>query len=554
MQQSDNSPNADFDHLVNDYFSAWFRFHPETAVDCGQNKFAGELTPFANSQMGALQTLHENLLNTLEEVDYEHLDADRQLDFDALIGQVYLERQEMLQFDWRFRDPQKYLPLNAIDQLLQRPVNGFARALSTRLKSVPDYLWNAQELIRQKPDSIPFEWLEQTIQSARSGDEFILELAQHPKVEDAISRGPSLVQEIGEAGKAVQNFRRFLENEVGNAAQGSFACGEHRFNKLLQLNHGLQINHQQLYDFGLKLAEKTYLELKQTCQDLAGHQDVSQLTQQLSADHPDGKSLISIYQEAMQSAKGFIKEKELVCIPQTEKLEIIETPVFLRHQIPFAAYMPPMVGDPQQQGFYYVTPTDDTHALGEHNFLAIKHTSVHEAYPGHHLQFVTANLNPASCSWPRIINTSATLYEGWALYSEQLMHEQGYLDQPLNKFILLKDRLWRALRILIDVDLHVNNISQEQAAQKLCDRLGFTKHQAMADTSWYSHAPTVPMGYALGWAMINSLRGQLEAKNSFELKAFHDKLLASGSISLAHVIRRQFGVEALNAVMQDITA
>ncbi len=425
MPKDSKNPNADFDCLVNDYFSAWFRFHPEMAVDCGQNQFAGSLTPFANSQMGALQTLHENLLNTLEEVDYQSLDADHRLDFDALIGHVYLERQEMLQFDWRFRDPQKYLPLNAIDQLLQRPVNGFARALSSRLKSIPDYLWNAQELIRQKPDSIPFEWLEQTIQSAKSGDAFMRTLAQHSKVKDAISRGPSLTLEIEAAAKAVQNFRRFLENDIGTDAQGEFACGEHRFNKLLQLNHGLDINHQQLYDFGLILAEQTYQQLKQTCRELAGHENIAQLTEQVSADHPDGTSLISIYQEAMQSAKDFLIEKDLVSMPRTERLDVIETPVFLWHQIPFAAYMPPMVGDPQQQGYYYVTPSDDTQALGEHNFLAIRHTSVHEAYPGHHLQFVTANLNPASCSWPRVIITSATLYEGWALYCEQLMHEQG---------------------------------------------------------------------------------------------------------------------------------
>jgi len=553
MQQTCDNPNADFDRLVNDYFSAWFRFHPETAVDCGQNQFAGNLRPFANSQMGALQTLHENLLKTLEEVDYKNLDADHQLDFDALIGQVYLERQDMLQCDWRFRDPQKYLPFNAIDQLLQRPVTGFARAISARLKSIPDYLWNAQELMRQKPDAIPFEWLQQTIQSAKSGDLFMRSLVQHPKVEDAISRGPSLAQEIDEATKAVNTFRRFLENDIDDNAQGDFACGEHRFNKLLQLNHGLDINHQQLYEFGLKLAEQTYSELKQTCQRLAGHENVAQLTEQLSADHPDGKSLISIYQKAIQSAKDFLVDKDLVTMPQTQRLEVIETPVFLRHQIPFAAYMPPMVGDPHQQGYYYVTPSDDEQALGEHNFLAINHTSVHEAYPGHHLQFVTANLNPLSRSWPRIINTSATFYEGWALYCEQLMHEQGYLDQPLNKFILLKDRLWRALRILIDVDLHVHNVPQEQAAQKLCDRLGFTKQQAMADTSWYSHAPTVPMGYALGWAMINALREHEQGKDSFILKPFHDKLLASGSISLAQVIRRQFGVNAYNQVMMKIT-
>ncbi len=131
---------------------------------------------------------------------------------------------------------------------------------------------------------------------------------------------------------------------------------------------------------------------------------------------------------------------------------------------------------------------------------------------------------------------------------------KGYLDQPLNEFILLKDRLWRAFRILIDVDLHVNKVSQEQAAQKLCDRLGFTKQQAMADTAWYSHAPTVPMGYALGWTMINALREQQQTQDSFKLKSFHDKLLASGSISLAQVIRRQFGVDSYNQVMGKITS
>ena len=553
MQTQSKEVNADFDQLIDTYYNAWFRFHPQTAVDCGRDQFAGELTPISNSQQGALQTLHEDLLSSLEEIDYPSLDADHQLDFDVLIGQVYLERQEMLQSDWRFRDPQAYLPFNAIDQLLLRPVKGFARAVSSRLKAVPDHLWQAAELIRQKPQGIPAMWLEQAIVSAQGGDDFLLKLNQHPKIKDAIDRGPSLIGEIETARKAVQNYTRFLESEIAPLAQGETACGEHRFNKLLQLKHGLQINHQQLYDFGLKLAEQTYEELKSCCKQLSGHEDVASLTQQLGADHPDEKSLISVYHEAMQSARAMIVQRDLVSMPETEKLDVIQTPTYLRHQIPFAAYLPPMFGDSDQQGYYYVTPTADEKALSEHNFLALKHTGVHEAYPGHHLQFTTANLNPAASRWPRLLNTSATMYEGWALYCEQLMHEQGYLDQPLNQFILLKDRLWRALRVMIDVDLHVNKVSPSAAASKLCDRLGFTQQQAMADVSWYTHAPTVPMGYALGWAMINALRDEQMKNDSFALKSFHDKLLASGSIALPFVIKRQFGAAAVDNVMRKIT-
>jgi len=549
MNQTATDANTGFDQLIKEYYQAWFRFHPQQAVDCGQDQFAGELAPFSNSRMGALQSLHEGLLSSLEEMDYQALDADRRLDFDVLIGQVYLERQAMLNFDWRFRDPQAYLPLDAINQLLQRPVAGFARALSSRLKAAPDYLWQAQQLMRQAPEHIPPQWLEQAVIAARAGDEFINTLANHPKVQDAIGREPYLVQEIEAARKAVLGYAGFLERDIGAQAQGEAACGAHRFSKLLQLNHGLSINHQQLYAFGLKLAEQTYTELKQQCRELAGHEDIAELNQRLRADHPASGALLAVYRESMQNAREFVARQNLVSLPETEALDVVETPLFLRHQIPFAAYMPPMVSDSGQQGFYYVTPAADEDALGEHNFLSIGHICVHEAYPGHHLQFATANLNPASRSWPRLINTSSTLYEGWALYCEQLMVEQGMLDQPLNRFILLKDRLWRALRVLIDVDLHVNQISQDQAVRTLCGRLGFTEQQARADVAWYTHAPTVPMGYALGWTMINALRDEQMAAGSFDLCRFHDKLLGSGSIALASVIRHQFGQKSLDHVM-----
>ena len=132
------------------------------------------------------------------------------------------------------------------------------------------------------------------------------------------------------------------------------------------------------------------------------------------------------------------------------------------------------------------------------------------------------------------------------------MHEQGFLDQPLNEFMLLKDRLWRALRVLIDVDLHVNQVSEQALAKRLCETLGFSLSQAEAEIGWYTHAPTVPMSYALGWAMINALKDRQVQKADYNIRTFHDKLLASGSISLARVIRRQFGGESLCEVMQRV--
>lgn len=133
------------------------------------------------------------------------------------------------------------------------------------------------------------------------------------------------------------------------------------------------------------------------------------------------------------------------------------------------------------------------------------------------------------------------------------MQEQGFLDAPESRFILLKDRLWRALRIMLDVELHTRGLEIESAAQRMQNTLGFTYEQAMADLTWYTRAPTVPMGYATGWALIMATREQLQKRDTdFELRQFHDSLLAEGSIALPYVVKQQFGDSLWDSVRRDV--
>ncbi len=228
-------------------------------------------------------------------------------------------------------------------------------------------------------------------------------------------------------------------------------------------------------------------------------------------------------------------------MPGRQHLTVVDTPAFLRHQIPFAAYLDPSIADLSQNAFYYVTPVTCDIELAEHNYAAIAQTSVHEAWPGHHLQFVTANQSEQSSSLLRRLFPCATLYEGWALYCEQMMLEQGYERYQGQTVVMLRDRLWRALRIIIDVNLHTGKWDQQQAVAEMVEKLGFSQEQAQAECNWYSLAPTVPMSYAVGWALINALRDIVNPADSAELKTFHDKLLSCGSVALPLVIENQFG-------------
>lgn len=543
-----------FDQLVADYYHAWFNFHPETAVDVGVPGHETRLAPYDDDAMGALAGLHEMLLRELDELDEQALDAERRLDYQVLRGAAIIEHHDLLERDWRHRDPVRFLPVNAIYQLTVRPVADLAAALSARLAAIPDYLRGARTHLDEMPELIPPLWLSSALAEARAGAEFIRSLPQQPQVALAISNTVRLIALADEAARALVEFAHHLETELGPRAAGDFACGRAHFERLLGLQHFLAVDADQLHAFGQRLFDATLAELKQATRALRGDEDIAALTAQLKADHPSLAELLPTYRMQMLAARRFVEARDLVTVPTPQELRVVETPPFMRHRIPFAAYLEPAPNDPAQCGYYYVTPPCDVAELGEHDNPGLMHTCVHEAWPGHHLQFVTANQHPQASSLPRLLNRSATLFEGWALYCEQLMHEQGFLNRPEQRFVLLRDRLWRALRIMLDVELQCRGLDVEQAAQRMQAALGFPHSQAMGELAWYTRAPGTPMGYAVGWALILAMRQRVQARGGFNLRDFHDRLLAPGSIGLPLVLQHAFGPALWREVMAEVFA
>lgn len=529
-----------FSELVKSYYKSWFRFHPEQAVAVGEPGYENLLRPYSDDDIGALISLNESLLSSLQELDVKALTENETMDFNILYSAASNELHELFERDWRYRDAEAFLPLNAIHQLLTRPVNDFHAAVKHRLQAIPSYLRGAKVFLKQNPESIPKVWLESAIAQASAGVDFLLNLDQHPVVVKKFDNPHRMHEYSEEASNALKDFVNFLQRECLPVANGEFACGRKTFDRLLKEMHFLELDADQLYQFGNELFDKT----RQQLDELLAGKSLDEALSEIKEDVLSAPKLLDAYRRSMQNALAFVREKDLISVPESQHLSVVETPVFLRHEIPFAAYDDPTRTDPEQHGYYYVTIPENVAGLAEHNKASVDLTSVHEAYPGHHLQFCTANLTNGANSLVRVLNATATFYEGWALYCEELMVEQGYLNKPAHRIIMLRDRLWRALRIMIDVDIHTKGMSIEDAAQRLSDELGFEPEQALAELNWYSMAPTVPMSYATGWALIRNMRGIMQQTPGFELKAFHDELLASGSVALPLVFKSRFGDEA----------
>ena len=181
-----------------------------------------------------------------------------------------------------------------------------------------------------------------------------------------------------------------------------------------------------------------------------------------------------------------------------------------------------------------VTPDvdGDPGAMREHYRASISNTSIHEAYPGHHLQLALAARHP---SLTRAQVSAPEFVEGWGMYSEQMMREQGFDDGPEFRVALATDAIWRAARIVLDVLMHRGEVSIEEAAAFLIEHTGFERPNALAEARRYTYTPTYNLSYLLGKVLLLGLRDEERRRlgAAFSLRGFHDTLLNGGSLPIS---------------------
>jgi uncharacterized protein (DUF885 family) len=524
------------------YFEKYFRLHPTEAIYYGIKGYDHLLNDYSDDTYEAQKALVSESLATLQQISPDELDQDQAIDYALLEGRLSIQKYEQEKEDYRLKWPDHYLVTEAIYILTVRETDDLEKNLLSRLQGTGDLVRQGISNLSRPEANPPRLWIEMSIQAAKGGTTFLETLPSHPRVHAAVKDTTTLQTAITQAKNAISDFVVFLEGDLLPRSRGVYSVGEEHYNLLLRKKHFLDLDAQTLLSLGEDLFAQTKRELMALAEELAPGTGIEEVARRIQEDHPKSEEILPAYQNSVQSARQFVKDKKLVSFPPREELHVVHTPEFRRHEIPFAAYLSPSPKDPNQVGYYYVTPVTTDDLLREHNWVGLENTSVHESYPGHHLQFSVANSISAASTLPRLMNESSVFYEGWALYCEQLMHEQGFLKTREHRFVTLKDRLWRALRIIIDVKTQTGKMTYDEAADLMVRELHFPREQACGDLNWYSQSPAVPMGYALGWSIINRLRQQETARlgATFDLCDFHDRLLSAGSISLPLVEKRHF--------------
>ncbi|MEI6450841.1 MAG: DUF885 domain-containing protein [Actinomycetes bacterium] len=336
---------------------------------------------------------------------------------------------------------------------------------------------------------------------------------------------------------ALTAFREHLHDVLAPGAAAQCGAGRAVLDDILRWEHVLDDAPEELARYGREVLSATKAAMEKVAADL-GHGGAAAAVAALQADHPAADDLVAAYRRAVEAARAHVVARGVVTMPEGEELMVMATPTFLRSMLPFAAYDQPGPFDARQLGFYYVTPPRDglegprlEAALRSHPRASLATTGVHEAYPGHHVQLVSANrATTLARRIAHIPNGGNILVEGWAFYCEELMERQGLLADPATRLMRLNDQVWRACRVVIDVELHLGIMDLPAAIDYLCAEAHMNRYEAELECRRYAGEPGQAMSYLLGKREVQRLAALYGRRRGGSPRDFHDELLSWGCL------------------------
>src|SRR5438105_4028457 len=530
---------SEFAELARAFFDETLQDSPVLASQLGIDGFDDRLDDLSESAFADRRCRATAWLEHFEQLpeaacaSFDEL-LDRDLIRSHLRGRAILDDWQM----WR-RQPETYLNpgLGGVFTLFLhrlKPERELVRAAVARLRAIPRALEDGRHNLQ--PELAPKVYVERAVRQARAGARYVGEVLAG-EVSDPQLRG-ELADSGGVASGAMQVYADFLERELMPRAHGQWAIGHERYSRLLREKELLQDDATSLRERGRREYDRLAQDLCRCAQMLEGTDDWSGVLRHLNADHPTSPdAMLRAYADWTERARQFLRERSLVTLPPGEECAVEPSPLFQRPVTAVASYNSPPPFSSSMRGHFFVPfPPDGAseqevqQRLENNSFASIPTTSVHEAYPGHHWHLVTAKSNPSA-----IRRTFRTPYctEGWGLYAEQVMREQGFFTDPRQEMCHVEATLFRAARIIVDTSLHIGDMSFEEGVEFMRSRANLPEPPARAEVTRYCAWPTQASAYLTGWLEILRIRDRFSKETGGSLREVHDRIGRSGALPIA---------------------
>jgi uncharacterized protein (DUF885 family) len=524
---------AAFEQHVDAFVRDRYALDPTAATIAGLHDHDAKLADLSEDGFAARDAFTDRWLHVFESHDAGSWTAAARTDLALVLGELRGEKA-LRPFERYVRQPSLYsdaIIRGAYYALIREEGDVETRlgALAERLEQGPATLRHA--VANLDPDRVPPVYVVVAGESATAGATFVRAVLPSLAPEGTKAKA-ALVGAGKRAGDALDQYASWLRDDLMRRAKGSFAIGRDAFDALLRDKELLPYDAVTLKKWGEELYAETAAKLLDAARAL-GDTEWRDSVDRLRKEHPPEDELVAAYRTDMERSRAATHVADLASFPAGESLTVEPMPDFARPTLPYAAYVQPGPFERSRRGRFWVTlpaPGEPESVreerLAGHPRKGIAVIACHEGYPGHHLQLATAADHP---SIARKAIRSNVLIEGWGLYVEELMTELGFLDDPETRLLRLKDLLWRAARVSVDVGLSTGELGFEQAVNFMMEGPKLERPNAVGECRRYTLNPLQPSSYALGRAAILDLRQRARGKG-YGMRKFHDALLGCASI------------------------
>jgi uncharacterized protein (DUF885 family) len=527
-----------------------FEDSPTLATALGADGYDHLLGDYSAEGFAAREEKNRAWLARFSGLADEDLLSDEQIDRDLVRSTL---RGRIVMTDWQVwrRNPAVYLNpgLSGVFSLFLNRLhddNELTASACARLEQVPRVLEAGKANIDETLASPIF--VDRAKGQCGAGVTYARKLV--PEEAESAQNREALARAGEIAAAAYEDFGRFLESLTPT---GPYAIGEQRYSALLKDKEALGYGAREMLERGRETHAALDAELRKLAVDIGGSDDWVSLVQELSKNHPPTPDAMrETYEEWTEKARQFLGGRGLVTLPPGEECLVVPSPPFQRPVLAVASYNPPPAFRPSLRGHFFVpyppdgtSPEDIAKRLEANSNLDIPTTSVHEAYPGHHWHFAVLHGNPRII---RKILGSSYFTEGWALYAELMMREEGFYDDPVHILGMLNARIFRAARIVVDTSLHLGDMTFDEAVAFM-QANGLPEPTAKAEVGRYCSWPTQAPSYLTGSLEIERMRERYLREKRGDLKAFHDSIAGSGMLPIGLAERALFDVSSAPSIL-----
>jgi len=533
----ETSGDARAEVLIASRFEAFIRAWPSRATAFGIHEHDGRLADLSRSAKEADIAAERAFINQLEAIDPATLSEGTGFERDVALhgARLRLFDDEVVR-GWQRTTSATDEIGTSLFLLMARDFAPFEErllSLTRCIEGIPTALQQVRDRLGNEPVRL---WMELERMAATE-----MPLLVHEIVTGAVTVWPQGSAELHRLQTAARASRAALGDYAAWIEAQLDACGDRvalgadEFDELVSLRAFGGVSTDDILAIGHEQLEAMHEARREAGRRIDASLSEAEVVDRVKSDGPaDFDAALTAYRDSMLRARAYIAEHDLATLPADDHIDVVPTPKHMRSMLPLAAYFEPAVFDRPIHGIYVVTPSVDEGpgAMLEHNWSSIVNTSVHEAYPGHHLQ-LSAALSSATPA--RLLVEAPEFVEGWGMYCEQMMLEEGFEDTPERQVIVATDAIWRAARIVLDIRLHRAEIGVEEAIDFLVEHTRFERPVATAEVHRYTQTPGYNLSYLLGKVQLLRLREdeRLRLGDAFSLRGFHDGLLYSGSLPVS---------------------